>query len=208
MSALLDLFNTVENFAFKVRSNNAKGDIAWESLKKFLPEDTQFCSSLEWKNNRITIEDISMTRPEEIYNYVHNFLEMNGGDEDINSDGKKPDKWEHKHFFLQLIRIPLKYPLNLRRLCQIAYNLGQLRAVYDDKIYKDNVKIYFNKNNLWDINSYINLSSCDDKIDFSNIIGNILKINNIESIILKGGKKNYYYKYIKYKNKYLISKKI
>ena len=206
MSTLLDLFNTVENFAFKVRSNNAKGDIAWERLKKFLPEDTHFCSSLEWKNNRVTIENISMTRPEEIYDYVHNFLKMNGGDEDINSDGQKPAKWEHKHFFLQLIRIPLKYPLNLRRLCQIAYNLGQFRAVYSDKIYKDNVKIYFNKNNLKDINSYIELSSCDDKKDYSDSISNIKKINNIEEIILKGGN-NYYYKYIKYKNKYLISKK-
>jgi hypothetical protein len=206
MSTLQDLFNTVEKFAFKVRSTNAKGDVAWEMIKHFLPEDTQFCSGLSWKNNRLTIEDIPMTNLKQIYDYVHDFLEMNGGDEDINSDGKKPDKWEHKHFFLQLIRIPLKYQLNLRRLCQIAYNLGQLKAVYPDKIYTEKVKIYFNKNNLKDINSYVELSSCDDKNDYSNIISNIKKINNIEDIVLKGGN-NYYYKYIKYKNKYLISKK-
>jgi len=206
MSTLLDLFNTVENFAFKVRSNNAKGDIAWEMIKPFLPEDTQFCSGLSWKNYRLTIEDIPMTSPKQIYDYVHDFLEMNGSDEDINSDGKKPDKWEHKHFFIQLIRIPLKYQLNLRRLCQIAYNLGQLKAVYSDKIYTDKVKIYFDKNNLRDINSYVELSSCDSKKDYSDSISNIKKINNIEDIILKGGNNNYYYKYLKYKNKYLISK--
>jgi hypothetical protein len=54
-----------------------------------------------------------MSCPQEIYEYVHDVLEMRGGDEDI-KDGIKPEKWELKHFFLQLIRIPLKYPLDLR----------------------------------------------------------------------------------------------
>jgi hypothetical protein len=58
----------------------------------------------------------------EIYDYVHDVLQMKGGDE----DRKKPEKWVHQHFFLQLIRIPLKYSLDLRRLYKIVYNLSQL----------------------------------------------------------------------------------
>jgi hypothetical protein len=131
---------------------------------------------------------------------------MKGGDEDI-KDGQKPDKWEHKHFFLQLIRIPLKYQLDLRRLCQIAYNLGQLEAVYNDEIYTKDVKTYYEKNKLEDINSYIDLSSCHDDKDYTDNICNIKKISKIEEVILKGGNINYYVKYLKYKNKYLLLKK-
>ena len=136
----------------------------------------------------------------EIYDYVHDVLQMKGGDEDISTDGKKAEKWEHQHFFLQLIRIPLKYPLNLRRLCQIAYNLGQLRAVYKDEIYTEEVKAYYEKNKLQKIESYVDLSSCVEK-DFSDII---TKIGEVD---MKGGNFNYYAKYLKYKNKYLANKK-
>jgi hypothetical protein len=203
MSTLQELFITVKNYGLKVRSNGAKGDIAWEKIKPFLPENTQVCSNLKWKNDRITIKDISMACPKEIYEYVHDVLEMRGGDEDINSEGNKPDKWEHKHFFLQLIRIPLKYPLDLRRICQIAYNLGQLEAVYKDEIYTKDVKTYYEKNKLEDINSYIDLSSCHDDKDYTDNICNIKKISEVEEVLLKGGNIYYYLKYLKYKNKYL-----
>jgi len=35
---------------------------------------------------------------------------------------------EHNHFMLQVLRIPLKEHLTLRKLCQVALNLGQLSA--------------------------------------------------------------------------------
>jgi hypothetical protein len=207
MSTLQDLFNTVVNFAFKVRSNGAKGDVAWEKLKPFLPEGEQICGGLGWKIERVTTNDIPMACLREIYDYVHDVLQMKGGDEDINPDGKKPEKWENQHFFLQLIRIPLKYqPLELRRLCQIAYNIGQLKAVYDDEIYRKDVKAYYEKNNLKDLSSYVDLSSCHDLKNYSDIITKINEITKIEEIVLKGGNFNYYAKYLKYKNKYLIYK--
>jgi hypothetical protein len=205
MSTLQELFITVKNFGLKVRTSGAKGDIAWENIKPFLPENTQICSGLKWKNDRKTTKDISMSCAHDIYEYVHDELGMNGGDEDI-KDKQKPEKWEHKHFFLQLIRIPLKYPLDLRRLCQIAYNLGQLEAVYKDEIYTTDVKTYYEKNKLEDINSYVDLSSCHDDKDYTDNISNIKKISKIEDIVLKGGNINYYIKYLKYKNKYLIYK--
>ena len=199
MSTLQDLFSAVENFGFKVRSTGAKGDIAWEKLKPFLPEGEKICDG-EWKIKRDTVNNIPMGCLREIYDYVHDVLQMKGGDEDISTAGKKPEKWEHQHFFLQLIRIPLKYPLDLRRLCQIAYNLGQLRAVYKDEIYTEEVKAYYEKNKLQKIESYVDLSNCVEK-NFSDII---TKIGEVD---MKGGNFNYYAKYLKYKNKYLANKK-
>jgi diketogulonate reductase-like aldo/keto reductase len=197
MSTLQDLFNTVENFGFKVRINNAKGDKAWEEIKPYLPESEQICDDLEWKIERVAVDDKPIGCLRKIYDYVHDELHMKGGDE----DKPKPEKWEHQHFFLQLIRIPRNYPLELRRLCQIAYNLGQLRAVYSDPIYTPEVKTYYYKNKLDNINSYVDLSSCVSK-DYSENISNINKITKIEKIELKGGSFNYYSKYLKYKNKY------
>jgi hypothetical protein len=205
MSTLQDLFNTVEIFGFKVRSTGAKGDIAWEQkLKPFLPEGEKICVG-EWKIERFTVNNIPMVCLREIYDYVHDVLQMKGGDEDISTDGKKSEKWEHQHFFLQLIRIPLKYPLDLRRLCQIAYNLGQLRAVYKDEIYTEEVKAYYEKNKLQKIESYVDLLSCVGK-DYNDTITNINTITKIEGIELNGGNFNYYAKYLKYKNKYLANK--
>ena len=79
MSTLQELFTTVKNFGLKVRTSGAKGDIAWEEIKPFLPENTQICSGLKWKNDRKTTKDISMSCPPDIYEYVHDVLEMKGG---------------------------------------------------------------------------------------------------------------------------------
>jgi hypothetical protein len=200
MKSLQDLFNTVENYAFKVRSKGADGLVAWNELKVILPKKINGCDDLKWKINRIDNSGKPMTCLDEIYNYVHDDLHMRGEEDDL-----KSDNWEKYHFFLQLIRIPYKNPsFDLIRLCQIAYNLGQLRAVYDDKLYTPKVKNYFRINNLQDMNSYVDLTKCDDKTDYTEFITKINNIKQIKEIVLNGGSFNYYSKYLKYKNKYLI----
>ncbi len=204
MSTIQNLFDAVEIFGFKVRSSGSKGDIAWEKLKSFIPEEEKVCDN-QCKIERVTVNNVPMVCLREIDNYVHDVLQMKGGDEDISTDGRKAEKWEHQHFFLQLIRIPLRYPLDLRRLCQIAYNLGQLRAVYKDEIYTEEVKAYYEKNNLQKMESYVDLTHCVAK-DYSDIITKINTITQIDREVLKGGNVNYYIKYLKYKKKYLINK--
>jgi mannose-6-phosphate isomerase-like protein (cupin superfamily) len=68
------------------------------------------------------------------------------------------DLWSKYHFYLQLARIPVKNELDLGRLLQIAYNLGQLSVhLNDDPIFTSKSKEYFEINQLNNINSYINL---------------------------------------------------
>jgi hypothetical protein len=51
------------------------------------------------------------------------------------------------------------------------------------------------KNNLKDINSYVELTSCIRK-DYSDNIKKINEITEIERVVLKGGNFNYYAKYL------------
>ena len=56
------------------------------------------------------------------------------------------------HFLRQLIRIPNEENLTLRRLCQIALNIGQWEASWDEKIIS---KEEYNKHNLGSIHTYV-----------------------------------------------------
>jgi hypothetical protein len=112
---------------------------------------------------------------------------------------------EKKHFYLQLIRIIKNSPeFNLVKLCQIAYNIGQLSVYIDsDKVYDGNPRDFYYINNLNQINSYVDVKLCS--IDSNKLENLIKKINEKLKELKKqsGGSFNYYNKYLKYKQKYL-----
>ena len=127
---------------------------------------------------------------------------MNGEE----SDEKKQDKDYqsiYDYFYLQLIRIPKNNECNLIRLCQKAYNIGQLNAVFlldeNKHIYTEMAKNYFFTNNLNNINAYTNFNLDCYKRDYSKLIKSIRSLLN--DIISHS-------KYLKYKSKYLKSKNI
>ena len=184
-----DLFSLVKNYGYIVRSNELHGLDSWNEIKSILSKIR--CDKFVWNMTLVNLEN----KPLDIngaYNYIYNTLRMKG--EDDESEKSNPN-WEKYHFFLQLARIPKNNrDCNLVRLCQIAYNLGQLSAVYDDEVYTPNVKHFYTINNLNEMSTYTN-SSCSISEE------NLKSIKQlIESKIVGSG---YLYKYKKYKNKYL-----
>jgi hypothetical protein len=193
-----ELFNLVKNYGYIVRSNELDGLQSWNKIKSTL--QSICCKELEWSMNLKTLaSEPHASEPLNIngaYNYIYIKLKMKGED---NEEEKCNPNWEKYHFFLQLARIPKNNPkCDLVRLCQIAYNLGQLSAVYNDAIYTENVKRFYEINNLGDIITYTRTRCSIDE----HIIESIRQL--IESKKIGSG---YLHKYKKYKNKYLQKKK-
>jgi hypothetical protein len=92
-----------------------------------------------------------------------------------------------------LVRIPKNNPTcNLVRLAQIAYNLGQLSAMYDDAVYTPEVKQFYTMNNLGAMNTY---TSCAISYE------HLQKIRQLKDSKIIGS--GYLHKYLKYKKKYI-----
>lgn len=183
-----ELFNLIKNYGYIVRTNNLDGLASWNEMKTLLVSIR--CEGLIWNINLINLNQESINGIENAYNYVRNTLGMKGED----TDPKGPN-WEKFHFYLQLVRIPYNNPdCNLVRLAQVAYNLGQLSAVYEDAVYSPDVKRFYSMNNLDKTSAYTK-SSC------TIMTTDIEKIRRlIDSKIIGSG---YLQKYLKYKKKYL-----
>jgi len=185
------LFELVKNYGYIVRTNNLDGLASWNEMKAII--STISCDGLTWTINLQNLNSESLISINDAYNYVHNTLGMLG--EDTPTE-KSNQNWEKFHFFLQLVRIPKNNPVcELVRLAQIAYNLGQLSAVYDDDIYTENIKRFYTMNNLDKMSAYITSSSCAISDE------DLQKIRKlIDSKIIGAG---YLHKYLKYKKKYI-----
>lgn len=188
------LFNLVKNYGYIVRTNNLNGLTSWNEMEKLLSTIIH-CDGLAWSINLVKVNRERLTSIGEAYTYVHDELGMLG---EADKTEKSNPNWEKFHFFLQLVRIPKKNPCNLERLCQIAYNLGQLSAVKDDSVYTQAVKEFYKMNNLGAMRTYTArecVISAEDLEKIKQLIDN--------KIIGSG----YLHKYLKYKKKYLQLKK-
>jgi mannose-6-phosphate isomerase-like protein (cupin superfamily) len=175
-----ELFENIKVYGRYVRSNGLDGLDYWNKIKKFLskPEQEIGLNPLdkilgkEWNINvKINQESEPISNLEEIYNYLHDNLKMHGEEGDIETQSIDRTDWEKNHFALQLIRIPKNNSLNLLRLLQVGYNLGQLSAELglDKTFYSKKFIKYFELNNLVDINSYIMLTEQKKKEISSNV---------------------------------------
>jgi len=193
-----ELFKLVKEYGFKVRYNNLDGLESWKRIK----------SILQVKENKSCHWNITKKKLQHMYSHVYNDLNIKGEESDPGFQEEDPnhDNWEKNHFYLQLVRIPNSNECGLVRVCQIAYNLGQLKAERDDPIYTTEVKKYFKTNRLGALSTYIDIE-CFDKL-YAEELKEIL--SSLKEILKEKGGKNkaYYKKYLKYKTKYLnISKK-
>jgi len=112
-------------------------------------------------------------------------------------DDEKNENWEKYHFFLQLIRIPKKNKIDLIRLLQIAYNIGQFYRDRKEGNYNEECLQVFDVNNMQNHSSYTKSEVTIEQqsiIDFINKIINETNIPNLNK------------KYMKYKNKYILLK--
>ncbi len=217
---LIQVFNTVIEYGQLVRSKGLNGLEPWNDIKGLF-KDQVVCPKWEIKRN---IRGTETTDINEIYDFVHDELDMKGDDSDDKTDH---DSWSKKHFFLQLIRIIKNNPgFSFVRLAQIAYNIGQLSIHLGsgtdedaqgqaDPLFVGEPIIYYSHNRLGDLVAYVDPTMCT--IGFDDM-DRLLETLNEKIRVLKeqsGGFKkhlesqsdNYQEKYLKYKNKYLQLKK-
>jgi mannose-6-phosphate isomerase-like protein (cupin superfamily) len=166
------VFENIKVYGRYVKTNNLDGLEYWNRVKLFLqrPEQKVGLDELNkiigsnWTINvKLSSNSNNLTSNlNEIYEFVHgdgtNKLNIFGEEGDEMAKSLKHDKWEQNNFFLQLIKIPLKNKLDLIKLLEIAYNLGQLSVCLEEKNFSTKAMEYFNMNNLTDVNSYIKLS--------------------------------------------------
>jgi len=162
------LFENIKVYGRYVRTNRLDGLEYWNRVKLFLSRPEQKVGLDELNKiigNKWTIGvKLSSTKQstniEEIYEFVH-------GEDGLGIYGEEGDKesksidhkiWEQNHFFLQLVRIPKNSELNLIKLLQIAYNLGQLSVCLERGNFSSQAIDYFKSNNLDKLESYIKLS--------------------------------------------------
>lgn len=169
---MLGLFENIKVYGRYVRTNGLDGLEYWNKIKRFvqrpeqeegLGEINKLLSSNGWEIN-VKIGSSTNSNINQIYNYVHgdkeNELKIFGEEGDEESKSLDHNIWEQYHFFLQLIRIPKNNPeINLLRLLQIAYNLGQLSVSLEEGSVFDSKSIeYFKSNNLDKLESYIKIN--------------------------------------------------
>jgi len=111
---------------------------------------------------------------------------------------------KYNHFFMQLMNIVDKksnFEIKLNRVLQLAYNAGQLSMLIKLKKIPEDIKNCLLENNLLLLDTYVSKEN-QDIINKNYLNGTHLdKLR--ENIHNLGGGSIYYYKYLKYKQKYL-----
>lgn len=190
------LFENIKVYGRYVRTNGLDGLEYWNRVKSFLsrPEQKEGLEKInkiignEWTIKIKLSSENPTTNIEEIYEYVHgnnsNQLGIFGEEGDKEKKSLKHEIWEQNHFFLQLIRVPKNSKLDLIKLLQIAYNLGQLSVCLEKGNFSSKAIDYFKSNNLDRLDSYIKLSPEQNKLLESDISITDL-ITNTNSFILE-----------------------
>ena len=132
--SIRDIFTLIENKSHDLRKKNPKADGQkfWQPIKNILSEINIEASS--WKkikkNNKI------MLLPEYVINGYGNqeIIEIN-------------------HFLIQIVRIPLTEKPTIRKIIQIALNIGQYTGSGGKKKKWMNIDNYLSKENIKKIDS-------------------------------------------------------
>lgn len=209
------LFENIKVYGRYVRTNGLNGLNGleyWNKIKKFIQKPEQLdgmekineiISSIGWTID-VKIGSSTNSNIEQIYDYVHgdkkNQLKIFGEEGDEEDKALEHDIWEQYHFFLQLIRIPKNNPeINLIRLLQIAYNLGQLSVYIGDgsgfrsrsgsefeanSVISFKAQQYFKLNNLDKLESYVKINGeQESKLETDLAVGDF--ISNVNDYILE-----------------------
>jgi hypothetical protein len=198
MNKLIDLYEKVKQYGKLTKTYKMDGLKQWRKIKPLIQVSTV---KAQWNNE---VKDI--------YIDMRMKLKLEECIDEINEDDDKlrHDIWEKHHFYLQHGRIPMLNFNNGRlvRLLQIAYNAGQLSAIFNDPFYTDQMKEYYREMKLDKIDTYMpneSLKLLNESLNeemynnLTSILDNeIKKMNNVSNI--NGG---FYVKYKKYKTKYI-----
>jgi hypothetical protein len=114
-----ELFNKIKNFVQKQRKLNPRFDGLgfWQPIKNILDRvHLENYQKIEWRvywKKPLLKRDMEILKLEE---YI------------VDKDGKKTIN-EKNHFIIQTIRIPSSEPASIKKLIQVALNIGQYKGV-------------------------------------------------------------------------------
>lgn len=171
------IFDLVIQYGRKIRKQKANGLESWNKIKEILkPFEFTGCKwNIQWRISPYTfssvddMEDYRTYTLEEYYDFVHNSLGMKGDEED--EPNQTLQDWERFHFFLQLIRIPKNNECSLIRICQIAYNIGQLLESIGEDFYSMDSLNFFESNKLYKLDSFVICYNQPNKVIYKTMIG-------------------------------------
>ena len=138
MSNLEIIFNKVLNKSYNLRFKNPKnfdGQGFWQPIKKILLPFDKYHAK-KWKNIPKTITHEIMILPE---------YSINGYEQKIIN--------ENNHFIIQQVRIPLKEKPTIKKIIQIALNMGQYKAL--NKPIFNNINQFIYKKDILELSKYI-----------------------------------------------------
>jgi len=198
MEKIQQLFDLAIQYGYESYRNDLDGQESWNKLKDKM-NSSKIC---EWQISRNFSDGRDINYIEQIYSKIHDELQMHGEEDDMNKYSITKKVWERFHFVLQTIRIPKNSPCSLQKIIQIAFNIGQYMVANENMNYSPEVNEFITSNNLDKVESYIDIHVC--KISDELLTESIKLIKTTLPTLHKGGmNKNYYTKYLKYKNKYL-----
>ena len=133
------LFDIVLEKAYKLRKANPlkfDGQGFWQPIKKLL-EPLDIYSARKWKKISKTKERTIMLLPEYIINGY--------GDKIIN---------ENNHFIIQQVRIPLTEKPTIKKIVQIALNIGQYKGM-NGSVKSKNINDFLYKSDIIELSKNI-----------------------------------------------------
>ena len=158
---LYPLFYTLEKTVYELRQKdkNYDGLQFWQPLKKILSKHDNI-KVKNWKKINKSIQNKIMKLPEYYVdgNEVKHIIENN-------------------HFIIQQVRIPMKDEPNLRKILQLALNIGQFRGTSTRKFRKS---LSYSTSGLNELSTYLsdaNIKKISSEIPAS-LVNKILKYLN------------------------------
>jgi len=141
------LWQEIINIGYDARKNNKDGLALWQPIKKQYQ-----IYDMKYKINK---SFINLTKE---INYSHKLSDDDHKNASIIInytllDNTIPDE----HFIIQHFRIPImeNFNLQLYKLLQIAYNIGQSKALFEMKKYNQDIIDFYIKNKLDILETYI-----------------------------------------------------
>ena len=138
------LFNEILDKSYQLRSknpNNFDGLGFWQGIKKILEPLDKYSAS-KWKTLSKTKTKKIMLLPE---------YTINGYDDKIMD--------ENNHFIIQQARIPVTDKPTIKKIMQIALNIGQYKGTSKNKIIKNitynNINQFIFKNDIVELSKYL-----------------------------------------------------
>lgn len=145
MNTLQKNWDIMVQIGFEVRSNNKNGFDEWQPYKlkynykidfSLLPSFQELVNSLNYQSFDAEHEKVLILINDQLLN----------------------NKIETEHFFVQHFRIPKMVGkiISITKLMQIAYNVGQLKAVFqNENVFDENIKKYYVMHRLNKLDTYV-----------------------------------------------------